>query len=484
MKIVVLDDDPTGSQTVHGCLLLLRWDVDVLRKGLRHPSPLLFILANTRALAPDQAAFRNREICSSLRQALAAEGMTPTDVVLVSRGDSTLRGHGVLEPEVIAEELGPFDATLHVPAFLEGGRTTVNGVHLLDGKPVHATAFGQDRLFGYSTSDLAAWLEEKSGGQIQSQAVQRLSLAQLDAAVEDQAAAQQGDAGSKVLRGWLASLDGNQPVVVDAERAEQLGALAEAVRQLVGQKRFLFRSAASLLKALAEIGPQPLSSAGLAGLRRFDRAGQPLPESESSPSPSPQSEPESESERLPGLVMVGSHVPLADAQLACLLEAPECIGVELPVPRLATILQLGSSDGRLAEFEQHVCHQLRQLLSTGRTPVLFTSRGEVDGMSPAARMSFGMALAQLMARLGAALAPRLGYLISKGGITTHTLLAEGLALEMVQLEGQILPGLSLVRPLAGEGLVDLPILTFPGNLGDETTLLSAWRLMEAGGRGQ
>ncbi|CAI8180357.1 MAG: Uncharacterised protein [Prochlorococcus marinus str. MIT 9215] len=116
--------------------------------------------------------------------------------------------------------------------------------------------------------------------------------------------------------------------------------------------------------------------------------------------------------------------------------------------------------------------------------MLFTSRGEVDGMSPAARLSFGMALAQLMARLGAALAPRLGYLITKGGITTHTLLAEGLALEMVQLEGQILPGLSLVRPLAGEGLVDLPILTFPGNLGDETTLLSAWRLMEAGGRSQ
>ena len=78
----------------------------------------------------------------------------------------------------------------------------------------------------------------------------------------------------------------------------------------------------------------------------------------------------------------------------------------------------------------------------------------------------------------------MGYLISKGGITTHTLLAEGLGLEMVQLEGQILPGLSLVRPLAGECLVDLPILTFPGNLGDSQTLLDAWRLMEAGGTGQ
>jgi len=44
MKVVVIDDDPTGSQTVHSCPLLLRWDVDTLRQGLRHASPLLFLL--------------------------------------------------------------------------------------------------------------------------------------------------------------------------------------------------------------------------------------------------------------------------------------------------------------------------------------------------------------------------------------------------------------------------------------------------------
>ncbi|HGY5538398.1 MAG TPA: four-carbon acid sugar kinase family protein, partial [Prochlorococcus sp.] len=90
MKIVVIDDDPTGSQTLHGCPLLLRWDVDVLRKGLRHPSPILFVLANTRALLPDAAAACNREICQSLQLAFAAEGLAPMDVLLVSRGDSTL----------------------------------------------------------------------------------------------------------------------------------------------------------------------------------------------------------------------------------------------------------------------------------------------------------------------------------------------------------------------------------------------------------
>jgi uncharacterized protein YgbK (DUF1537 family) len=90
-----------------------------------------------------------------------------------------------------------------------------------------------------------------------------------------------------------------------------------------------------------------------------------------------------------------------------------------------------------------------------------------------------MELASLMARLLAGVAPRLGYLISKGGITTGTLLVEGLGLEAVQLEGQLLPGLSLVRPIAGPSDPDpLPVITFPGNLGEPDTLTEAWRWLE------
>ena len=100
-KIVVLDDDPTGSQTVHSCPLLLQWDQATLLQGLRHPSPLLFVLANTRALAAGAAAERVRGICQALKQAmeeLAADGADAATQgidhwVIVSRGDSTLRGH-------------------------------------------------------------------------------------------------------------------------------------------------------------------------------------------------------------------------------------------------------------------------------------------------------------------------------------------------------------------------------------------------------
>ena len=180
MKVVVIDDDPTGSQTVHSCPLLLRWDQDTLRQGLRHPSPLLFLLADTRALTPEDAAERNRLIAANLDVALAQEGLNRGDLLLVSRGDSTLRGHGVIEPATLADCFGPFDATFHVPAFLEGGRTTVDGVHRLHGQPVHETPFARDQLFGFSSSDLARWLEEKSSGAIPAAAVLRIGWRELD----------------------------------------------------------------------------------------------------------------------------------------------------------------------------------------------------------------------------------------------------------------------------------------------------------------
>ncbi len=297
-KIIVLDDDPTGSQTVHSCPLLLRWDAATLAVGLQHPSPLLFVLANTRALAPAAAAERVREICRALAAALPEAGLGRW--WLVSRGDSTLRGHFPLEVDVIVAELGPFAATLLIPAFLEGGRTTVAGVHLLQGQPVHETPFARDGLFGYSTSDLPAWVEEKSGGRLAAGQVQRLEGSKLDRAGEDR---------GQALAEWLDGLTNNPVVVVDAERPQQLAALARVVR--ASPRPVLAQSAASWIAALAALPPPPLDRAGLVALRRCGA----------------------------GLVMVGSHVPLADAQLERLLAEPGCRGLELPVAKLARVLE-------------------------------------------------------------------------------------------------------------------------------------------------
>ncbi len=460
IKIVVIDDDPTGSQTVHGCPLLLRWDAETLAAGLAHPSPLLFLLANTRALAPAEAADRVREICRALRPALewATAAGTISSWLVVSRGDSTLRGHFPLEVEVIAAELGPFDATLLVPAFLEGGRTTVDGVHRLHGQPVHESPFARDGLFAYGTSHLPDWVEEKSGGRIPATAVDRIGWRELDA-------------GGPALMGHLARLESNVCVAVDGASTQQLAALAAAVRSLIAPgagrpRRFLFQCAASLIQALAALPPQPLAPAALASLRRRGGAGP-----------------------LPGLVLVGSHVPLADRQLERLLAEPDCVGVELEVSKVQRLLEGPEPALLLASLEQAWGGRLAEVLAGGHTPVLYTSRGEARCRHAGERRALGLALAGAMARLAAALAPALGYLISKGGITTHTLLADGLDLEQVELQGQLLPGLSLVLAATETAteqapelhLGPLPVLTFPGNLGDEGTLWEAWRWMEAQG---
>jgi uncharacterized protein YgbK (DUF1537 family) len=362
--------------------------------------------------------------------------------MVVSRGDSTLRGHFPLEVEVLNEELGPFDATFLAPAFLPGGRTTVDGVHLLDGQPVHTTPFARDRLFGYSTSHLPAWVENKSGGRIPASAVQRLSLAELDAAESAE--------GFQRLCERLAAFAGNTLVAVDAQQPHQLAALGAAVKRVTAQgRRLTAQSAASLLNGLVELPPQPLDARGLAGLRRLDADGRPLP----------------------GLVVVGSHVPLADAQLESLLQEPACAGVELLVARLARFLQDEEQQGPIAALQNDLLHQLRQHLQAARTPVLYTSRGELNCSSAEERRRLGNELAALMARIVAALYLDLGYVISKGGITTHALLTDGLGLSEVALQGQLMPGLSVVLA------ADLPVITFPGNLGNQEDLRLAREMM-------
>ena len=459
-KIIVFDDDPTGSQTLWGCPLLLRWDAETLAWGLAQPSPFLFLITNSRALDPTAATERLRQICGALKPALAAAQAAGSidRWWLVSRGDSTLRGHFPLEVDVINAELGPFDATFLAPAFLPGGRTTVAGQHLLHGRPVHESAFASDGLFGYSTSYLPAWVEQKTAGRIGADQVERLDLAALEL-------------GGEPLRQRLAGFQGNCCVAVDAERPQQLAALGAAVRELTAPaaaerwgrpRRFLFQAAASLLNGLAPLPPQPLAGAGLVGLRRSGAQG-----------------------LLPGLVLVGSHVPLADAQLETLLADPGCVGVELPVAKVHRLLEGPLPDLLLPSLEAAWLEQLTAVLASGRTPVLHTSRGELVCRHAAERRALGQALAATMARLAAALAPQLGYLISKGGITSHVLLAEGLQLAAVELQGQVLPGLSLVLTPAGSagagaesGAEPLPILTFPGNLGQADTLHLAWQWME------
>jgi uncharacterized protein YgbK (DUF1537 family) len=426
LRIIVLDDDPTGSQTVHGCLLLTRWDVATLAEGLADDEPLFFVLTNTRGMPAAEAAAVTREACVNLRAALEQCGK-PIRPILVSRSDSTLRGHYPVETDVIAEALGPFDAHFLVPAFFEGGRITRDSVHYLvaDGRetPVHETEFARDKVFGFSTSYLPDYVAEKTQGRIPASAVERFLLEDV-----------RGDCLDR-----LTALSGNACCVVDAEAQADLDRFCDQLLTAVaGGKRFLFRSGASLLTSLARLPPQPVRPEAFG---EYARGG------------------------APGVVIVGSHVRRTTEQLEALLREPGVVPVEVDVARVQRDPQklLGETLDRTARAH-----------AAGKTPVVFTSRAEVTFTDPAERLAFGARVADFLVDMVRGLPEGIGYLIAKGGITSNETLSRGLELRASRVLGQVLPGCSVVRcPPDHPRFPDLPVVVFPGNVGDADALALA-----------
>lgn len=429
-KIIVLDDDPTGSQTVHSCLLLMRWDVETLRIGLQDDSPIFFVLTNTRSLSPESAASVTKEVCHNLKLALKAEEIN--DFLIVSRSDSTLRGHYPIETDVIAAELGPFDAHFLVPAFFEGGRITRDSIHylIIDGvpTPVHETEFARDSVFSYHHSYLPKYVEEKTQGRIKADAVERFLLADIRAGSLER----------------LMKLTGNQCAVVDGETQADLNRFAEDVLSAASLgKRFLFRSAASILTALAALPEQAIAAENMAD---YVRGGK------------------------PGAVIVGSHVKKTTQQLEKLLQADNTAGIEVNVQRLL------DESNQSATLLSEILESTRTAHNAGKTPVVYTSRQELSFKDVKTRLDFGEKVSGLLMDIVRGLPSDIGFLISKGGITSNDVLSNGLALTTARLLGQILAGCSMViTPSDHPQFPNLPVVLFPGNVGDADALATVYR---------
>jgi uncharacterized protein YgbK (DUF1537 family) len=430
-KIIVLDDDPTGSQTVHSCLLLTRWDVDTLSLGLNDDSPIFFVLSNTRALTPEKAAEVTREVCRNLKSAIASTNTQ--DFLIVSRSDSTLRGHYPVETDVIAQELGGFDAHFLVPAFFEGGRFTRDSVHYLivNGvpTPVHQTEFARDSVFGYHHSYLPDYVAEKTQGRIPANTVERFLLTDIRAGSLER----------------LLKLTNNQCGVVDGETQTDLDIFAADIITAASQgKRFLFRSAASILTSLANLGQQPIPAEDMS---QYVRNGK------------------------PGAIIVGSHVKKTTEQLENLLHEPGIVGIEIDIVHL-----LDDSPAQRTQLLSQNLESIHTAYNSGKTPVVYTSRQELTFDNVQMRLQFGVAVSALLMDIVQSLPSDIGFLISKGGITSNDVLSTGLALTSARLLGQILPGCSIVRTSANHPqFPNLPVVLFPGNVGDAHALAIAFR---------
>mmetsp|Transcript_27666 Transcript_27666/g.60929 ORF Transcript_27666/g.60929 Transcript_27666/m.60929 type:complete len:466 (+) Transcript_27666:2-1399(+) len=448
-KIIVLDDDPTGSQTVHSCLLLTKWDVETLKVALEDStSPLFFVLTNTRGMSPERAADVTREVCHNLKLVLSTMQNVAINPILVSRSDSTLRGHYPVETNIIAEELGPFDAHFLIPAFFEGGRITRDGTHyLVSGEnndeliPCHETEFAKDSVFGYTTAYLPDYVAEKTKGEIPSERVEHFKLSEV-----------RGDCSDRLL-----SLKENTCCIVDCEKQSDLDNFANQLKDVVATsaisstrsssdsdspRKFLFRSGASILTSLAMLPPQPISAQDMVQYVKNGR---------------------------PGAILVGSHVKKTSLQLNELLKEDSVAGLEIEVECIRNHEQNYMLSETVAQIEK--------LHTAGKTPVIYTSRTELtDFDTDKARLQFGEKVSSFLMDIVQNLPPTLGFLISKGGITSNDVLSKGLALKTSRVLGQILPGCSVVRcPYDHPRYQSMPVVIFPGNVGNEFGLVTAFR---------
>lgn len=421
LKIIVLDDDPMGAQTVHSCLLLIQWDVQTLLTGLQDSIDIFFILTNTRALTPENAATRTREVCQNLKEAISQAGTV--NFLLVSRGDSTLRGHYPIETDVITEIFGDFDAHFFMPAFFEAGRITENSTHYLrqNGvvKPLHETEFAKDSVFAYKNSFLPDYVAEKTKGRISAADVEQFTLDH----IRNRRSLQR-----------LIELGDNRCCIVDGENQSDFDLFAIDLLAAVNEgKRFLLRSAASILTSLAGLGLQPISEKEMQSETRKHR---------------------------PGVIVVGSYVAQTTLQLEELWTVEGIVGVEVSVQRLHN----ETPEPLVAE----ILEQVEAIFESGKTAVVYTSRQESQFQNIQTRQEFGAKVSGTLMEVVRQLPSDIGFLISKGGITSNAVLTNGLGLESARLLGQIHPGCSVVQTAYNHPRYPLlPVVLFPGNVGDE-----------------
>lgn len=415
--LMVLDDDPTGTQTVFDVPVLTQFDRATIATALDEKPPVLFLLTNSRALTREQTTDLHRSLGATLRE-------FSEQITVISRSDSTLRGHFPLETDLLREALGQPEAPiLFIPYFEAGGRVTIDDTHyLVEGEtatPAHLTPFAKDNSFPFSHSYLPDYIAEKSDGPVE---VASISLEQL----------RSGNVTSQ-----LADLPNGCTCIINAAERRDLEVLATALH--ASDRRFLFRTAASFVQTFAGIPMRP-----------------PL---------EPWQLQDLEPNTNGGLVIVGSHVPKTSAQLAHLLENnPEAVPLELKVPAF-----LQAADETLFPLAQ----KLNQALQAGQNAILYTSRERIDAPSAQENLAIANTVSRALVALVQSLTVRPSFLVAKGGITSSDIATDALGVTKALVLGQILPGVP-VWSLGNETrFPGLAYVIFPGNVGDDDALTLA-----------
>lgn len=442
-KLVVLDDDPTGVQTVHDVSVYTDWTANSVRAGFAEDNRVFFILTNSRGMTARETAAVHREIAATVT---AVSRETGKPFHFLSRSDSTLRGHYPLETEVLRAGMEAsgltVDGEIMAPFFKEGGHFTIGNVHYVrqgdELVPAAQTEFAGDRTFGYTQSALPAYIEEKTNGAYRAADVTCIGLDSLRAMDYDAVEAQ------------LMAVHDFGKVCLNAVDDCDLKVFCVALyRAMARGKRFLFRTAAGLVKVMGGISDRPL-------LTRRDMLVRET--------------------GMGGVVVVGSHTRKTTAQLNELLKL-DCVA---PVAFNSDAVLDG--DGAFYAEVDRCVRAEEAILRSGRTAVCYTRRRlltlENDTKESALLRSVKISdgVQSLVARLGVTPA----FVVAKGGITSSDVGTRALAVRRATVMGQLLPGVPVWQTGAESRFPRMPYVIFPGNTGGETALREAVEILAGG----
>ena len=428
IALIVLDDDPTGTQTIFDVPVLTTWGEPEILQELKSNTPLFFILTNSRSLQKKEADNLAKEIGRNIRQASEKSGRK---VIVISRGDSTLRGHYPNEVNALGKGLGIPDAPhILIPAFFQGGRYTIDNIHYVkigeELVPAGETAFAKDASFGYQSSNLCDYVEEKTDGKISAKEVVTISLEEIRLG------------GPKAIQHQLNTLKEGQVCIVNAAAQSDLDVFASGFYHSDKSVRpVLLRTAASVIPGLAGVAVQP----------PFEKDDIKL-------------------EGRGGIIAVGSYVPMTTKQLEYLRKHFLVEYVEIDAEKL-----LDENDFRMET--ERVSQRLNENLKKNQVVVVYTSRKIIKGNSPEESLEIVNRISKGMVKViqGIEVKPR--FLLAKGGITSSDILTKALEVKKAQVLGQIIPGVPLWRLDDSKRFSGLIYMPFPGNLGGDDSVFNA-----------
>lgn len=439
-QIVVLDDDPTGVQTVHDVSVYTDWSPESIREGFEEPGKLFFILTNSRSFTAEQTERVHREIARNVADVARELGR---DYLIVSRGDSTLRGHYPLETQVLRDvfqrESGrTVDGDILCPYFKEGGRFTLDNIHYVrygeELVPCGQTEFARDETFGYQSSSLPAYIQEKTGGACRAEDVTCISLARLRALDYEGVEAQ------------LEAVRDYGRIVVNAVEDCDVKVLATALyRAMAKGRNYTVRCAAALVKALGNISDRPL-------LRREEMV--------------------TGESRHGGIIVVGSHTQKTTAQLEALKGVEGIEFIEMNSDLVLT-------PGALEEEAAAITARCSQLIAQGRTCCVSTKRAllTVENDTPEEALLRSVRISDAVQSCVAGLTATPAFVVAKGGITSSDVGVKALRTRRAWVLGQIRPGIPVWRTDEASRFPGVPYVIFPGNVGEESTLREAVELL-------